>query len=142
VTKFGIRGIVLCQWLLSIILFWRLWKLLTLHRAVLIVGSLLVVIPTAIVAIVSTVSGFWLWCLDKRGWYSSNLLGSFLFLVGIGIFIWNETGLPQELEKSGGAGALGLIMLACLIFSIVGLLLINLPKTRRTLGVTASTAQG
>ncbi len=141
-TKFGVRVIVLCQWLLSIILFWCLWKLLTLHRAVLIIRFLLVAIPTAIVAIVSAVSGLWLWRLDKRGWYSSNLLGSFLFLVGIGILIWHETGLPQELEKTGGAGALGLIMLACLIFSAVGLLLINLPQTRRTLGMTASTAQG
>jgi hypothetical protein len=140
VTRFGTVLIVLLQWLLSIILFWCLWKLLTLHRAVLIVRFLLFVVPTAILAIFSMVSGYWLFRFERRGWYSSNLLGTFLVLVGITLFTWIGTGLPAELKTGGGA--VGLIAIACLIPSAVGLVFLNLPKTRRILGVTAATPQG
>ena len=140
-TRFGTILIALLQWLLSIILFWCLWKLLTLHREVLMIRFLLLTIPTGILAVYSFLSGYWLIRRKRQGWYASNVLGIFIFSIGVAIAIWNEMGLPLQLQESGGAGALGLIMIACLLFSAAGLVFLNLPQTRRMLNETTPSAQ-
>ena len=133
--RFGINLIVLCEWLLSVVLFVCLWKLLTVSHAALIIRGILLAVSLGALAIASALSGLWLIRLDKRGWYSSNLLGAFLFLLSWVLLVWVERGgLPPKYDQA--AGAVGLIVLACVIPSTFGLILLNLPKTRQLLTKT------